>query len=331
MATLKDVAKLANVDASTVSRALNNTSYVHPETKKRILAAVKQLSYQPNVLAQGLRQGKRHTLGVIVPRLELTVFAGAIRGAESMAHKRGYELLICTTDDDPDIERECLNRLRNGFVDGILIAGTGKNKHLLRDIQASGIQIVQMVRKADKNISSVVADYESSAYDSTNYLIGQGCQKIGLINGPMEISPYQSRYRGYSQALREHGLREYLATSVPPYSSFQYGYQCAEKLLRDTPDLNAILAAVDIQGIAVLRFLKEHRISVSQQIKLISLTGHSIGRMLQTAMTSWEIPAEEIGKTATWMLVKAIESPVKTEPCAKHITYQATLMKGETA
>ena len=75
MATLKDVARLACVDVSTVSRALNNTSYVHPDTKARIFAAVKELSYQPNVLAQGLRQGKRHTIGVVVPRLHLTLFA----------------------------------------------------------------------------------------------------------------------------------------------------------------------------------------------------------------------------------------------------------------
>ena len=75
MATLKDVARLACVDVSTVSRALNNTSYVHPDTKARIYAAVKELSYQPNVLAQGLRQGKRRTIGLLVPKLHLTIFA----------------------------------------------------------------------------------------------------------------------------------------------------------------------------------------------------------------------------------------------------------------
>ena len=84
MATLKDVAKLANVDVSTVSRALNNTSYVHPDTKARVLAAVKELSYQPNVLAQGLRQGKRHTIGVVVPRLYLTVLQKSYRESKKL-------------------------------------------------------------------------------------------------------------------------------------------------------------------------------------------------------------------------------------------------------
>ena len=123
MATLKDVARLACVDVSTVSRALNNTSYVHPDTKARIFAAVKELSYQPNVLAQGLRQGKRHTIGVVVPRLHLTLFADITQSIESESRKLGYATLICHTEDDPVIEKECLNRLRNGFVDGIIIAG----------------------------------------------------------------------------------------------------------------------------------------------------------------------------------------------------------------
>lgn len=73
MATLKDVAKLANVDVSTVSRALNNTSYVHPDTKKKIFKAVEQLSYRPNLLAKGLKQGKRRTLGVVVPSVNLSL------------------------------------------------------------------------------------------------------------------------------------------------------------------------------------------------------------------------------------------------------------------
>ena len=90
MATLKDVAKLACVDVSTVSRALNNTSYVHPDTKARIFAAVKELSYQPNLLAKGLRQGKRNTIGVVIPRLILTGFAEITQGIEEEARKPGY-------------------------------------------------------------------------------------------------------------------------------------------------------------------------------------------------------------------------------------------------
>ena len=89
MATLKDVAKLACVDVSTVSRALNNTSYVHPDTKARIYAAAKELGYHPNIMAQALRQGRRHTLGMIVPRLDLAIFAEILQDFEREALSQG--------------------------------------------------------------------------------------------------------------------------------------------------------------------------------------------------------------------------------------------------
>lgn len=105
MPTLKDVAKLACVDVSTVSRALNNNPCVHAETKARIMAAVEKLSYRPNLLAKGLRQGKRHTIGVVVPRLHLTVFSTVTQAIEETARAQGYATLLCSTEDDPQIEK----------------------------------------------------------------------------------------------------------------------------------------------------------------------------------------------------------------------------------
>ena len=167
MATLKDVAQKACVDVSTVSRALNNTSYVHPETKARIVAAAKELGYRPNVMAKALRQGRRHTLGVIVPRLHLTLFSEILPGIEHEAERLGYSTLISTTDDDPQREKSCLERMQNSFVDGIIITGTGRNNRLLRSIQASGIAVTQIVRCQEPRISSIVADYEAPSRAGT--------------------------------------------------------------------------------------------------------------------------------------------------------------------
>ena len=97
MATLKDVAKLACVDISTVSRALNNTGYVHPDTKKRVYDAAKELGYHPTVMAQALRQGKRHTIGVIIPSFFLSVFAGIVMGINQEAQRSNYAVLLCSS------------------------------------------------------------------------------------------------------------------------------------------------------------------------------------------------------------------------------------------
>lgn len=330
MATLKDVAKLACVDVSTVSRALNNTSYVHPDTKAKILAAVKELSYQPNVLARGLRQGKRHTIGVVVPRLHLTVFAEITQGIENAARKMGYETLICNTEEDPKIERECLNRLRNGFVDGIIIAGTGANNRILRDIKTGGMPVAQIVRRQERDISSVVADYEACGYDAAVFLASKGCREIGLINGSMSIAPYRGRYKGYQKAMKELGLAEITTTSMELCNSFEYGYQCAGQLLDENPKLDAIMAAVDVQGLGAVRTIKERGLRIPEDIRVVSLTGHAVGSMLETTMTSLEVPAREMGEKVTRMLVEEIEAPADQKPSPQHLVFSAALVERES-
>ena len=330
MATLKDVAKLAAVDVSTVSRALNNTSYVHPETKKRILAAVEKLSYRPNLLAKGLRQGKRHTLGVVVPRLHLTVFSTIAQSIEEAARKRGYATILCSTEDDAQSEKEGLSRLRNGLVDGIIIAATSSNKKILNDIRATGIAVTQIIRMPDKNLPAVLVDYEKCGYDAVIYLHKKGCTHIGLINGPIKTSPYKKRYAGYHIAMQELGLTE-ITTEMDAFTnSLQYGYECTKQLLMDNPKLDAIMAAVDAQGIGALRALKEAGKRVPEDVKVISLTGHDIGNMLEITLTSMEMPAREIGRQAAQLTIEAIEADSKEPIPQPHVIYTSELVERES-
>ena len=331
MATLKDVARLANCDVSTVSRALNNTSYVHPDTKERILKAVKELSYEPNVLSQGLKKGKRNTIGVVVPRLSMTVFAEIVQGIEEKARYLGYGTIVCTTEDEPRIERECLNRLRDGFVDGIIIAGTGKCNRLIRDIQASGIRVLQIIRKQDPTISSLISNYEASAYKSVSYLYEKGCREIGFINGPTYLAPYQERYKGYAKAVKKFGLQEICSEADDQANSFEYGFHCAEMLMNRNYHLDAIIAAVDIQGIGAIRALKEYGMTIPDDIRLISLTGHSIGSMLETTMSSMEIPAHEMGEKAARMIITDINTKEEKKGKPEHLVYEAVWTERESS
>ncbi|MFW6677330.1 LacI family DNA-binding transcriptional regulator [Lacrimispora sp. AGF001] len=331
MATLKDVARLANVDVSTVSRALNHTSYVHPETKKKIYAAVEQLSYKPNLLAKGLRQGKRHTIGVVIPEINFSIFGEMVQGIEIQARKMGYSIIICNTKDRQDAEEECLSRLRNGLVDGILIAATGQNGRLLRDIKSSGISVMQIVRNQDSILSSVVADYYACGYQGVKYLYGKGCRHIGFINGSMEIIPYKERYKGYRKAIRELSSTEYVADSpFPPKDYFKNGYNGILELMEKDTALDGLMVAVDMQGLGAIRALKERGIKVPEEVKIISLTGHSIGGMLETAMTSMEVPAKEMGEEVTRMIISDIEGGPDKKNSPFHKVFEASLIERET-
>ncbi len=330
MATLKDVARLAHVDVSTVSRALNNTSYVHPDTKARVLAAAKELGYHPNVAARALRQGRGHILGVVVPRLHLTIFSEILQGIEEEAQKHGYMTTVCVTEDDPKIERDRLSRLRDSGVDGIIIAATGRNGRILRDIQAGGVPVVQLVRRQELELSSVVADFEASGREAVQYLYQKGCRAIGLIAGAQHLAPYRGRYEGYRKAVEELGLEEITGSSDRIVNSFGYGYESAKQLLDENPDLDAIIAAVDVQGLGAIRAAAERGLKIPDQIKIMSLTGHRVGRMLETTMTSIEMPAFQMGETVTKLTIDEIEADSKHKPAHRHINFAQNLVERES-
>lgn len=330
MSTLKDVARLASVDISTVSRALNGNSYVHEDTKVRILAAVKELSYQPNLMAKGLRQGKRHNIGVLIPSLSLTIFGEITQAIETEARRLDYGVMICNTEDNSTVEQECLSRLRNGFVDGIIIAPTGQNMDLLHEINDSGIPVVQLVRNIDKTMSSVSANYYSCGFDGVKYLISKGCKKMGLINGSMDKIPYRQRYQGYHEALKEYGYSENVAKSFLPHSnSFLEGYKGTNYLLDQNMDMDGLIVATDMQGIGAIRALKERGVAFPETVKLISLTGHSIGGMLETAMTSMEMPAYKMGEKVAKIIVNEIDNATD-KPRPQHILFKSSLVERET-
>ena len=109
----------------------------------------------------------------MIPRLSFSVFADITQGIEETAHKRGYETLICNTNDNINTEKDCLNRLRNGFIDGLIIAGTGGNNRIIRDLVSSDIPVTQIVRKQDLRISSITVNYENCGYEAVKYLAGK--------------------------------------------------------------------------------------------------------------------------------------------------------------
>lgn len=182
-------------------------------------------------------------------------------------------------------------------------------------------------------MSSVVADYYSCSYEAVEYLVGKGCREIGLINSPRSISPYKRRYEGYRDAVREFDLEPICVTSssTAEPNNFEFGYRGAARLLDEHPGLDAIMAAVDIQGMGALRVLHERGVRCPDDVRVISLTGHSIGRMLETTMTSMEVPAIEMGEKAARMAVEAIETPAGEPPARQHLVFSPTLVVRDSA
>ena len=329
MATLKDVAKLANCDISTVSRALNNSAPVHPETRARIMAAVKELGYKPNLIAKSLKMGRRNIIAFIAPTIRLNIFSDLSVEIQREARKYGYQTLLINTRADADLEAKCLNELR-GIADGIIIAGTGQNNRLLRDIDTNDCAVVQLIRKQDESISSVISNYYDSAKEAVRFLYKKGCRRIGILHGNEHVKPFEERLRGYRKVTRELHLPELIigtdAFSIPGFNS---GLDGTKALLEKDPELDAVLAETDLQGLGAMRALKEAGIACPEQVKIISLTGFSLGPMLETAMTSMAMPSPEMGRAALRLLLDRIEAKGKRPPL-QHIVFIASLTERET-
>ncbi len=330
MTTLKDVAKLANVDVSTVSRALNNSGYVHPQTKKRIMGAVEKLSYKPNLLVRGVKRGKKKNLCVMIPSLFLSMFGELVQLIEEKARDYEYEIVIINTNDDPDIEEISLKKVRDSYTDGMLIVSTGQNKRLIRDINSSDLPVVQLVRNQTDHLSSVDVNYFNCAHEGVHFLHKCGCERIALINGIMEIRPFAERYRGYLKAISELGQDD-LSISNDYYNMdfFKTGYNKFKELYEKYGDVDGILTANDLQAMGVLRAAKDLGYNVPEDLKILSLAGHSMGDLLETKITSMEMPLDLIANKSVELLINKINSKSDYSQ-VEHVTFNTSLNIRET-
>lgn len=307
---LVDIAKLANVDVSTVSRALNNKPYVMAETKERVLKAAEKLSYNPNLINKSISMGKRRLIAVIVPNLDSNIFNGICQSISKTLHLNSYETIISLTFDDSSFENRILNRIRNNLIDGIIIAGTGRNKILIKDILVSGIPVIQIVRSFSNDISSLVGDYKNTTIDGMKYLSEKGCKNIAFINGPDDIGPFNDRLSGYKNGARilkqKHIISNLDVCSDNDY--FKCGYKQCEDLFNKYSDLDGFIVSTESLAMGVIRCIIENGYEVPWDIRVLSLTGNEISEKMEPPLSTMKLPVDKIGKDAANLMLNYIES-----------------------
>ena len=200
--TMKDVAERAGVSLPTVSRVINDSSYVNAETRAKVLAAIEALQYVPNHMAVSLRSQRTKTLALLVPDIASSFWTTVLRGVEDEAMARGYHVFLGSTDDDPEKESRYINGLQRRRIDGLLIAPTRQSAPLLRRLQQQGMRIVIVHRPlAGVEIDTVRSDPYSSAVLLTQHLLGAGRRRLAFIGGEIE----QGRLAGYRDTLAAAG------------------------------------------------------------------------------------------------------------------------------
>ncbi|GGG21100.1 LacI family DNA-binding transcriptional regulator [Paenibacillus abyssi] len=309
----KEVAKLAGVSEATVSRVLNGVGPIREETRKRVLEAAEQLNYVPSALAQQFARKKSGNLGVIipfVPKVHLFstyYFSEILSGIGVTAKKEGYDMLLMFLS--PEEKRNYSRLFRMQKVDACIMLGTQdgeEERQALRELlQEEHPFCLVNQRFEGEAFPTIEADHVSGSYAATAHLIGQGCDRIAFLNGPLTYSNSADRYDGYRRALADNGISVNQDILFTGNYSRKSGYIAAPEIAGAIKDqrIDAVFAANDRMALGLLQGLREHGIEPGRDAALIGYDDSEEARYTDPQLSSVSVPFYEMGAAAVSKLI----------------------------
>lgn len=308
MVTIKDIAQIAGVSPSTVSRALNDSPLIREETKARIREIAAALGYERNELARGLVKGASKALGLVVPDITNPFFAEIARGVSDVAHAQGYGVLLCTTEEDLTREAEYLRFLRRKRVDGLVLSTATIDDPNLPELLYSSIPFVLVSRLSQGlGVPYVVGDDKAGARLAVEHLIQLGHERIAFIGGPANVQSSRDRMEAYQEVLKEHGLTIYTNWAVFANFTQAAGRKAAQKLLRGRIRPTAIFAANDVIALGVIEAAEDLGLSIPQDLSLVGYDDISYASLPRIQLTTVAQPTYEMGRIAAEYLLAVCE------------------------
>ncbi|MBP3964879.1 LacI family DNA-binding transcriptional regulator [Paenibacillus lignilyticus] len=310
--TIKDIAKIAGVSPSTVSRVVSNHPRISRETSRKVKEIMDQLGYHPNMMAKSLVSKTTQTIGIVLPRpaeeLFLNFFFGElIRGIVTQATRAGYDMLMTTVTSDSN-ELEAISRLVMGRrVDGILLLSSRTSDPIIGFLKQQNFPFV-LIGRSDEfpDVLSIDNNNIQAAYDATSHFIAQGHKRIGFISGPPNLVVSQDRLLGYKKALKEANLPFQQEWVLEGDLLQQSGYR-AMSFFMSLPDRpTALVIFDDLLAFGVLRGLTELGYSVPQDICIVSFNNIPLSELASTPISSIDIGTYQLGYTASQSLLRIV-------------------------
>lgn len=306
MANIKDVADKAQVSTSTVSRVLSGRVLVSDETKEKVMQAVHDLNYKPNVLAQGLKEGRTRTIGLIIPNVSSLVFPSAIRGITEVAKKYNYTVILCNTDEDLATENSFVENLQKRFIDGFIFStATEESSHIL-ELKEKGFPVILLIRHLMGEIDAVIMDNFKGGYEATRFLIERGYRKIALINGTLKLDLYQQRFHGYLLALKEADISFDERMVIHDISGSEDGYKAMKELWNRGCQPDAVLGTSDPKALGIMKAVKERGFKIPGDIAVMGYDNLEVSEYTDPPLTTMAQPFYEAGCKAAERLIKMI-------------------------
>jgi len=310
--TIRDIAKMAKVSHTTVSRVLNNDPRVREETRSKILELVNILDYRPHARARAFASKRSHLLGLLVSDISNPFYAELARGIEDKAHEKGYNVIFCSTDEKSERMKTYTNLMMDAGVDGLIFASVHLHEPVTEKLIDERFPVVLVNRKLSGNsYNYVICNNIQGAYEITEHLISLGHRKIAIITGSSNLSTGRERLKGYQKALKNHGVDFNQNYVIQGPFKRETGYKATKNLLTMKDGPRAIFAGNDFMGIGVIDAIEELGMNIPEDVAVVGFDDTEFASHLRTKLTTVSQRKYEMGNLAVQILIDYIEGKEK--------------------
>lgn len=321
MTTIKDVARLAGVSVSTVSKYLNGGS-VRRENREAVRAAIAELDYRVNPIARSLKTRRSHSVGILLPTLNISFYSYIFTALDKVFRQKGYHTLISCYSSDHGLERDYLNFLISTGIDGLIYLPEDLTAEEFQEITASReVPVIQLDRVVPGvQADAVLTNNTDSAYDAVKHLVCGGHRRIAAISGPSSLQTARERIAGYLRVLEEYGIKYDDSLVFRGEPSFATGYQGFLKMMGLPAPPNAIFCTNSDITIGVITAARERGIHIPHDITVFGYDCVDICSMMTPPLPVVRQPEEEMGRLAATYLIDRLngysgEARVTRLPC----------------
>ncbi len=297
-----EVARRARVSTATVSRVLNNKALVRPATRARVLKAIEELKYSPNLHARSLAGGKSRTIGVIVSNIENPFFLDIYKAVEGGAHRAGYEVVMANTDYSPERLVASVRLMIGRRVAGLAAIVSEMDSELVDELNGHRIPVVFYdVGAPRRNITNIRVNYRRGMEKLTTYLCSLGHRRLGFVGHHATLDPINERFKAVVAAAARYARVE--VAKATDADTLEGGRRAARALLSAAPLPTAIVCVNDLMAVGVLRELRERGLRVPDDVSVTGFDDVTLAQFCHPALTTVHIPRDQIGRTICSVLM----------------------------
>ena len=332
--TLKQIARELDVSISTVSKSLRDSSEISEDTRQKVQAFAKLYNYKPNLIALSLKNKKTKTIGIIIPEIVHQFFATVISGIENVANERGYNVMVCLSNESFDKEVINMEMLANGSIDGFILSlsketQAKKDFHHISEVINQGMPVVMFDRVTNDILcDKVIIDDSLAAFNAVQSLVDKGYKKIALITTVDYVSVGKLRTEGYLQALRNNDI----AIDLNRIVKIEDIDHCSDQIeaLITTQDLDAVFAVNELFAVTAIKAAKNAQIEIPKDLAVIGFTDGIISKYSSPSITTVSQNGIKMGGKAATMLIDRLEASQEDEESYKTEVIETELVSRES-